>query len=372
MITIDELDWRTCRKLAFLIGLISLCAYFPALDYGFFVDDDVYVGYRNKILTNMTFTDLPRLLFERGNEWEFLPIRDLSYWIDLQFSHGLPYFSHASNLLWYVFCCFAAYAFLQRLLLLYHPEKNHSIQAIAAIGAVFFLSHPAHVEPVVWISGRKDILACAFALMGGSAFVSAIRSNWSGKKLSVALLWFTLAVFSKSVAVFVVMAIASVVLDARHWQSSPSAAKPYLFFIAPLLLSFAALYVHVRVGGTTGIRIENAAALGEVIARASRILASLIEISLIPIKLRLIYDVYALPVWHWIVTGLAVSAGLAATYRLISGKRSLAALGILLLLTPLLPYLQIQPFVTWSMASERFVFQATFGVALLANPRDLA
>lgn len=366
MIRIDALDWRSCSKLACLVGLLALFAYLPALGYGFFVDDDVYLGSRNKVLSSLAFADLPRLLFERGNDWEFLPVRDLSYWIDLQLSDGFSDIPHASNLIGYVFCCFAAYLFLRQLLLLYRPEHASSVTAIAAIGAVLFLLHPAHVEPVVWISGRKDILAGAFTLLGGAAFVGAIRAGWSGRRLAAALFCFLLAVFSKSVAVFAVIAIAPIALDARRWQPSASAGKPYLFFLAPLLLSFAALYVHVRVGGTTGIGLENALALGQLCERASRILTTLVGICVFPSQLRLVYDVYALPPWHWLVAGMSLLAVLVAACFLVLGKRSLTACGVLLFLLPLLPYLQFQPFVTWSMASERFVFQATFGLALLA------
>lgn len=366
VIRIDALDWRSCAKLACLLGLLALFAYLPALGYGFFVDDDVYLGGRNKMLPSLAFADLPRLLFERGNEWEFLPVRDLSYWIDLQLSDGFPDIPHASNLIGYVFCCFAAYLFLRQLLLLYRPEHAQSVTAIAAIGAVLFLLHPAHVEPVVWISGRKDILAGAFTLLGGAAFVNAIRAGWSGRRLAAALLCFLFAVFSKSVAVFALIAIAPIALDARRWQPSANAGKPYLFFLAPLLLSFAALYVHVRVGGATGIGLESALALGDVVERASRILTSLLGIAVFPVKLRLVYDVYALPPWHWLITGMALLAALVAAGLLVLGKRSLAACGVLLFLLPLLPYLQIQPYVTWSMASERFVFQASFGLVLLA------
>ncbi len=72
------------------------------------------------------------------------------------------------------------------------------------VAAALFVVHPAHVEVVVWISSRKDLLAAAFALPAILCYLAALRRtprrNWW---YAASIMLFALAVGSKQSVVIV-------------------------------------------------------------------------------------------------------------------------------------------------------------------------
>lgn len=358
-------DHRAIASAGLLLLLLLCLVYLPALEHGFFVDDDVYVGARNRILPNLEAGDLWRLLVQRGNAWEFLPVRDFTYWIDLRLFDGDPWGFHLANLLWYLLCCLAVFLFVGEALLLYSDWDRQHIRAAAALAVAVFFIHPAHVEAVAWVSGRKDILATCFSALAGAAFISGIRQGWRASRLWLAGFFLVLAFFSKSVAVFFAAPLALCAIGARRRPGAATGVAFRAYLLVPLALAAVALYVHLRVGAETGIGIVSQPGAMAAVDRASRILADLTGILFAPFEPRLIYDVYRLGAWHWGLSAAIAACVLAAVAALAAGRRSLPAFGIVATFLPLLPYLQFSSFVTWSLASERFVFQASAGLALL-------
>ena len=357
----ERIESRTVARAALLLVLVSAFAYLPSLRHGFFVDDDVYVGTRNKILPTLDVAHLWRLLVERANDWEFLPVRDFTYWLDMNLiGHDANAF-HIGNLVWYFFCCYGVYRLVAELLVLYRAVSHEQASALAAIAALLFFLHPAHVEAVAWVSGRKDILACGLSAFGAAAYVRGMRQSFRPAGLAMSALMLLAAVFSKSVAVFALLPLPLIAINVRRRGGDVPPRRLMAYVAVPVLIALAALFVHVRVGAETGIGIENSPGLAASIERASRILTTLVGIVVIPTSLRLIYDVYALGVWHWLVSSLSLLAAVAAGFGLLAGRRSLACVALLFFIVPLLAYLQFSPFVTWSLASERFAFQATLG-----------
>jgi tetratricopeptide (TPR) repeat protein len=86
--------------------------------------------------------------------WRPLPM--LSFWIDVRLGGGDPFLFHAVNVL-----LAALAAGLVGLLL----TQARLTRGPALLGALWFASLPAHVEPVAWISGRTDLLAGMLALL---------------------------------------------------------------------------------------------------------------------------------------------------------------------------------------------------------------
>lgn len=357
----SRIDPKTIVQTALLLVLVSLIAYLPVLRHGFFVDDDVYVGTGNHMLPTLGVTQLWRLLVERANAWEFLPVRDFTYWLDMNvLGHDANAF-HIGNLVWYLVCCYGVYRLLVELLVLYRALSPGRASALAALAALLFFLHPAHVEAVAWVSGRKDILACGLFAFGAAVYVRGLRQSFNPVGLGLSALMFLAAVFSKSVAVFALLPLPLVAINVRRWNGYVPLGRLVAYVVIPVLIALAALIVHVRVGADTGIGIENSPGFVASIERASRILTTLIGIVVLPTRLRLIYDVYALGAWHWFVSSVSVLAAVAAAFGLVAGRRSLACVALLFAIVPLLAYLQFSPFVTWSLASERFAFQATLG-----------
>ncbi|MDR1163943.1 MAG: hypothetical protein LBM17_08950 [Candidatus Accumulibacter sp.] len=229
-------------------------------------------------------------------------------------------------------------------------------------GALLFAAHPAHVEAVAWVASRKDLVAASLGLFSLALLAHAMYHGRPWREVLVSAFLFFLACFGKSTTVAYVI-FAGVLLcigDRSREKGAGELAGLLLFFSLAALVSF----IHIRVGADTGVHVENYPGVFAMVERASRILTALTGILLFPYPMRLYYDVYQYGAWHWLVSGGVVASGLVALHILMK-QRSLSALGVVLMLSPTLIYLQFIPFSTWSMASERFVFISVAGLSLL-------
>jgi hypothetical protein len=372
----DGEQWLAVKRVAILLLVASVALYLPALDYSFVADDGTYLGIRNNRLLALGTGDLWRLLTEPMNPWEYLPVRDLTYWFDARVFGVFPDGFHAMNIVWYAVTLFVVFAALRESLRWARPEDlaDARISAIAALGTCLFAVHPAHVEPVVWISGRKDILAGLLVLAGWMLTVRAMKPDGATRLLIWAGMCLAAAFFAKSTAVAGGMLIAVFVAAiAVHRRCKGLPIRRELAFAAALGLMVAvAVLIHLDVARRTGIAMANDPGIIERIERASRILAGHLEILFVPADLRLFHDAYSIGWWHWVASALALAAAAWSVAALARGSHRLVALATLWLLLPIAPYLQWQPFSTWSMISERFVYLSTFGLVLLALAALLA
>ncbi|MGC2456603.1 MAG: hypothetical protein WA435_01230, partial [Gallionellaceae bacterium] len=94
--------------LLFLGMAVAIGAYLKALDYPFISDDYTYI-IGNAKLSGLHASQLWRLLVEPFNNFEFLPLRDFSYWLDIKlFGLSGPAF-RMHNILLYILCCLLVY-----------------------------------------------------------------------------------------------------------------------------------------------------------------------------------------------------------------------------------------------------------------------
>lgn len=357
-------DWLRLRNILVLLLVFSFCLYLPTLFHYGFADDDIYLAYANRFLRLSNWTELYQLFLKPANPWEFLPLRDFTYWLDFRiYGDELSGF-HATNLLWYGASGAAVYGLFRELIRLCRPAWTDHASILALCGTLLFMVHPAHVEVVAWIASRKDLIAATLQFMSLALLARALRRGWPVHLLLSAALLLFAACFGKGSAMTGI--VVATALFTMVWNASPEIAVSRKF---TLLLSFWALItlafvIHLQVGASHGIRIENHPGMFVMFDRASRILVSLIGIVLFPYPLHLYHDVYRLGDWHWLVSTSLALLGLASLWRL-SISRSLWAIGVVLMLAPLAVYLQLMPFTTWSLASERFVFVSVAGLALV-------
>jgi tetratricopeptide (TPR) repeat protein len=120
---------------------------------------------------------------------------NLSYAIEYRFFGVDPYFYHADNLIIHLLNTLFVFFIFFRL-----TKKNFYVSFITAF---IFACHPLHVEPVAWISGRKDTLYAFFFL--GSWLMYLKTYSEQGRKyvltMAVSLFLFLCACLSKSMAV---------------------------------------------------------------------------------------------------------------------------------------------------------------------------
>lgn len=363
------------KRAGLLLALAGFCLYLQTLFQSFISDDNIYLAFKNKLLRHSTWADWYRPLIERANPWEYLPLRDFSYWLDFRLYHYEGMGFHATNLIWYALGALAAGLLFRELILLCRPGWANRAATLAGFGAALFIVHPVHVEAVAWVASRKDVMSGCFAFLSALMLVNNIRSRqWSygGSVLSALLL--LAACFSKAAGVTMVLFEITVILS--YWRRPSGSCNAFsdtrikfLRKLTPLILlcTVAALsvYVSMKVGEETHIRVSgNTIPMMDIIERASRILTALLKLLVWPSPLSFYHDVYAQGPWHWGVSTFTVAAALAALFALWL-QPTLWAFGVILMLAPCLVYLQFTPFGTWSFASERFAFIPVAGLALI-------
>ncbi|MFW9842939.1 MAG: tetratricopeptide repeat protein, partial [Candidatus Thorarchaeota archaeon] len=359
--------------------LLALLAFLPGVTSDFFSDDHVYITGNESL--RAPFLDSWKFLFTRTNVYEFLPVRDLSYRLDVELFGFRALGFHLHNLLLYALCCGAVWLCTRSILhLLSAGRENRITNAvgpvwICAAATSFFAAHPAHVESVVWISGRKELLSGLFGLLSLWQFTSALITDPPKlRRLLAAYVLFLLALLSKSAAM--PLAVLAFLLAVARYSPTSFDRRGVLRALAvsaPLVLTASGgLGLSLLVGTQTGVRLEMFGVQPvhehSAFELAVRILGYLTGVALLPIRLRLMYDVEqaGLPgVVAYVLAVGAIAAAILGVGSLWRG-RALLGFGAIAFVVLCLPYLQLIPFETWSLASERFLFLPLFGLALAA------
>lgn len=150
------------KRLLTLVGLVSASVYIFTLQYDF-VWDDVALVSENAYIRS------PRFVAEHFHRdfgilshgslsvrWYYRPLLGLSFFADYQVWGNNPAGFHLTNVLLHVLCSLLVALLARRL---------SGQDSVGALAGLFFAVHPAHVEPVAFISGRVDALATAFGLV---------------------------------------------------------------------------------------------------------------------------------------------------------------------------------------------------------------
>lgn len=168
-----------------LLAVVSFLLYFNTIGHGF-VFDDITLILQNPQVLNF---DISGIFSLQG----YRPVRTLTHAVEWALVGGNPMLFHVNNILLHVFNVLLLFFFLKKL--------TRSLAASLA-GSVFFMVHPVQTAAVAYISGRKDLLATAFLLLGFWLYLKAAGSGEGGKwKQPAAWTCFILALLSKEVAI---------------------------------------------------------------------------------------------------------------------------------------------------------------------------
>jgi hypothetical protein len=172
---------------AVLVGATCLL-YSGALDLGYFhLDDDNYV-INNPWIKAATAANALHIVTQPYFA-NYSPVHLFSYMLDQAIAGPDPRAFHLSSILWAGFA--AGFVYLIGLAL-----TGRWLPALAA--GILFVAHPAHVEAVVWISSRKDLVAAAFGLPSILCYLLyRRRSGAQGLWYLLSVTFFILAVAGK-------------------------------------------------------------------------------------------------------------------------------------------------------------------------------
>ncbi|MBN1772091.1 MAG: hypothetical protein JXB32_12555, partial [Deltaproteobacteria bacterium] len=124
-------------------------AYAPGLTGDLLRWDDDRLAYENPLVGPPYAANTVRMFGSIQNEaWQ--PLHTASYQLDHALWNLHPVGSHLFNLALFALGVALLLAFLRRL---------GAPVVVAVVGVLLFALHPSHVESVVWVSGRKDVLS---------------------------------------------------------------------------------------------------------------------------------------------------------------------------------------------------------------------
>lgn len=152
---------------------------------------------------------------------------------------GNPHISHAVNALLFALLCLVLYLWVYKM---FDPKGTGSQKAffIAFVSALLFAAHPLHTEAVANIKGRDEIAVTLFSVLACYWTMLSISSKRGLMYMSLALIAFLLALFSKESAIpFLVVIPAAIYFFMKEVKLSTIAYKTVPFFIAVIVFWFA-------------------------------------------------------------------------------------------------------------------------------------
>jgi Flp pilus assembly protein TadD len=279
-----------------------------------------------------------------------------------------PSYWHASSLALHLVAAWLTYLAALRLLELAGSDEAPR-RMTAALAAMIFALHPAHVEPVAWVSASSELLLTIFLLL---AFIAYIDSRKRGKWLWVAISAgsFALALLAKETAILFVPLVLCCQLIRRSKGEGSVVARLGLALTDSLPwvgTAFAYLLARNAALGSLGH--------GQVSAGIAVVLKSLPELLwfytrhlLWPYPLAEFYDVFyvhSVRAREFVIPALAMAVVIPALAAWARRSRAalVASLWILLLLSPVL-HVSLLRFNAF--AADRYLYLPSFGFCVLA------
>jgi tetratricopeptide (TPR) repeat protein len=179
-------NWAPIAVLVF-----TALIYCKALKNGFAgLDDDLYIV-NNPIIKDFSFSSI-KTIFSTFYAGFYQPFVLLTYLVEYKLFglNPLPY--HLTNVLLHLINCWLVFKL---------SEQLSANKLTALIVCALFAIHPMHVESVVWVTERKDVLYTLFYLSSLLAYLNYCKSEFKLQQYSTTLLLFIAALLSKSAAV---------------------------------------------------------------------------------------------------------------------------------------------------------------------------
>jgi hypothetical protein len=228
-----------CRQSIKHLAMLTLLAgllYLNALPNGFSFDDFQFVV-NNQAVHGFSLQNLQALFTSVPNHIEYLPVKDLTYCLDVAIFGVKPLALRLSNLIWYALACCSFYLFLCRLLVWCRIEAP----ALPLVAGLLFVAHPMHVASVASICQRKDLVS-GFLLF--TTLICYLAYRQSGRKhyYAVASLLFVMTLLSKAT----VMTIPLFIL-ALEWFAPPERRLPLWQRFLPVVPLMVVVAVFIKV-----------------------------------------------------------------------------------------------------------------------------
>jgi protein O-mannosyl-transferase len=199
----DEILSQWQKILLALVFVSILAIYIPSLKFAFYPNnDDGRLVLKNPSVIH--FADNKGKVFTEFVYGLYHPLTTISFAIDYAVWGTNPFGFRLTNLVFHLINTLLVFLLLQKLF-----KKLY----ISLFSAAIFGLHPMHVESVVWISERKDVLYAFFFLLSVLFYLKA-RNRKDIVNHALAFLFFLCSLLSKASAV--VLPLVLVLIDYYH------------------------------------------------------------------------------------------------------------------------------------------------------------
>lgn len=338
-------DRSRAAQAALAFTALVAVSFFPALSADFVWDDLIITG--SEMVKDPN--GLYRIWFTPGdggiNEAHYWPIIYSTFWLEYRLWGFNAVVSHAINMALHALNTWLLFRVLVRLQV---PG--------AFLCALIFAVHPVHVESVVWVIERKDLLSGVFYFATALAWFRFLEDPRLWRYLlTFALL--ILGMLSKSV----VVTLPAVLLVVQWWKvgrvTATDIARLLPFFVATLAISFGDVWFFRSLTDLT----FDLTWVDRVLI-AGRSLWFYFAKILLPINLTLVYPFWDVSMLHWLY--LVAALALAAVLWLLRSRIGRGPLaGGLFFAIALSPTLGIvdHSFLEFSYVADRYQYLAMIG-----------
>ena len=215
--------------LSLVLIAVNLVVFLPSWRYEFVsYDDPGYVTSNPKVIAGLTWDGFKWALTS-GSLAVWQPVIWISFMLNVQLFGSSAGPQHLTNLFLHIVNTLLLFWFLQRF-----TGRLWSSAFVAALFAI----HPLHVEPVAWVSGRKDVLSTLFWMLALWAYAEYSRKPGISRYLLVSV-FFILGLMAKPM--LVTLPVVLLLLDFWPLGRMTVRGKPQLWFLVLEKLPWTAL-----------------------------------------------------------------------------------------------------------------------------------
>jgi len=216
-----------------LLGIIPLTfiLFAPGIGNGFTNWDDPTYILDNPLIREFSITNIKKI-FTEVYFANYQPLHIFSYAIEYQFFKDNAAGYHVISILMHLVCTVLV-SWLAWLI-----TRDGLVPAIAAL---FFGIHPMHMESIAWAAERKDMLYAMFFFLSLIWYVKYIQSGEKRLYLIYAFLFFTLSIFSKTMAACLVPMLILFDFFYRRKISTGVIVEKIPFFLVAFVMGIVAV-----------------------------------------------------------------------------------------------------------------------------------
>lgn len=361
---------------ASVCAMITLIIYLPSLKNDFVNWDDPAYVYENASIRAIDLRFL-KTIFTTAMVVNWHPLTMLSLAVDYKFWGLNPLGYHLTNIVFHAINTFLVFILSVRLMESAGPQTaspgqnpsraGYSLLITGVTSALLFGLHPLHVESVTWISARKDLLSTFFIILSVLAYLGYAERKKAALNYAASLLFFTLALMSKPIAVTLPLAL--LILDYYPLGRFSLKRIPGLisekapFFALSVILGFLTVWAQKKGGAL--MPLEEFSPLGRVLIMARGFIFYLYKM-ILPLDLHPFYPLPTSSELYSSITVLAVLIFASVTaFSLITIKRNriIPAVWFYYLVT-LLPVIGIVK-AGYQFAADRYTYLPGIGFFIL-------